>query len=558
MAEVRVRRAGRDDQVVVRHRSRSVTTMRRDGIDRADVGQQHLDVRLMPQNPADRRRDVAGRQRRRRHLIEQRLEDVMVVTVEQRDANRRPGERARRVESAESAADDDDMRGASVPGSGCSCSRSSCAYHRSLMADCPPRAKRTLPSRSSADPPPSSTRRARSTARMPAAWPSPCSAARSSTSTARTSNPVTDGFICAKVRKFDQLVYGPDRLLYPAVRKGRKGEGKFKRVSWDEALELVAEKMRAAKASHGGASILPYSYGGSNGLLTQDNIDAQLWRRFGTSRLARTVCAAPTGAANMALYGKMASVTLPGLPRGQADHPVGRQSVGVRHPSRAVRSRGAVARREARRRSIPGSTPLARSADVHLAVKPGHRRRRRARDSSLSVHERLRRRGVPARAHARRRPAARARRAVDVRAGRGGRGRRRRGPRAGRAALRGKLAGAHPLRLGLERNRNGGNAAMAVLSLPAVGGKFGVRGGGYSMSNSASWNIERPWIARRRAGHAPRQHESSGPRADRLRRSAGQRAVRLQLQSGRHRPRPAPHRPRDCSARICSRSSSSR
>jgi anaerobic selenocysteine-containing dehydrogenase len=47
---------------------------------------------------------------------------------------------------------------------------------------------------------------------------------------------------------------------------------------------------------------------------------------------------------------------------------------------------------------------------------------------------------------------------------------------------------------GLERNRNGGNAAMAILSLPAVGGKFGVRGGGYSMSNSASWNIDRPWI----------------------------------------------------------------
>ena len=47
---------------------------------------------------------------------------------------------------------------------------------------------------------------------------------------------------------------------------------------------------------------------------------------------------------------------------------------------------------------------------------------------------------------------------------------------------------------GLERNRNGGSAAMAVLALPAVGGKFGVRGGGYSMSNSASWSIERPWI----------------------------------------------------------------
>jgi anaerobic selenocysteine-containing dehydrogenase len=116
-------------------------------------------------------------------------------------------------------------------------------------------------------------------------------------------NPITDGYICAKVRKFGERVYGPDRLLYPAVRTGRKGDGQFARVSWDEAIELVASRFEQAKAGAGGASILPYSYGGSNGLLTQDNIDAQLWRRFGTSRLARTVCAAPPGAANMALYG---------------------------------------------------------------------------------------------------------------------------------------------------------------------------------------------------------------------------------------------------------------
>src|SRR4029079_10300502 len=106
-----------------------------------------------------------------------------------------------------------------------------------------------------------------------------------------TTNPVTGGYICAKVRKFDQRLYGPDRLLYPAVRKGAKGEGRFKRVTWDHALGLVADRFQRAKATHGGASILPYSYGGSNGLLTQDNIDAQLWRRFGPSRLARTGCA---------------------------------------------------------------------------------------------------------------------------------------------------------------------------------------------------------------------------------------------------------------------------
>src|SRR3989454_651833 len=127
-------------------------------------------------------------------------------------------------------------------------------------------------------------------------------------------NPVTEGYICAKVRKFGERVYGPDRLLHPAVRRGRKGEGKFKRATWDEALELVAERMRRAKAVSGGASILPFSYGGANGLLTQGNFDAKLWRRFGTSRLARTLCAAPTGAANMALYGKMASVTYQDYP----------------------------------------------------------------------------------------------------------------------------------------------------------------------------------------------------------------------------------------------------
>jgi len=79
-------------------------------------------------------------------------------------------------------------------------------------------------------------------------------------------------------------------------------------------LSLVVDRMKDAKRDAGGASILPFSYGGSNGLLTQDNLDAQLWRRFGTSRLARTVCAAPTGIANMTLYGKMPSVVYQDYP----------------------------------------------------------------------------------------------------------------------------------------------------------------------------------------------------------------------------------------------------
>jgi anaerobic selenocysteine-containing dehydrogenase len=305
--------------------------------------------------------------------------------------------------------------------------------------------------------------------------------------------PVTGGYICAKVRKFDEVVYGEDRLLYPAVRKGRKGEGKFKRMPWDEALELVAEKMRAAKARHGGASILPYSYGGSNGLMTQDNIDAQLWRRFGTSRLARTVCAAPTGAANMALYGKMASVSY-------QDYPEARLIIlwGVNPSASGIHLVPYVREAQSRGATLvvvdPRSTPLARSADVHLAVAPGS-----DVAVALAIHRHLFTRGFADDAFLR----DHTRGADELR----GRAEPWTFTRAAEAAGVDAAAIEQVARLyaesspalircgwGLERNRNGGNAAMAILSLPSVGGKFGVRGGGFSMSNSASWKIERAWI----------------------------------------------------------------
>ena len=306
-------------------------------------------------------------------------------------------------------------------------------------------------------------------------------------------NPVTNGYICAKVRKFDQRLYGPDRLLYPAVRKGRKGEGRFKRITWDEALELVADRFRQAKAARGGASILPFSYGGSNGLLTQDNIDAQLWRRFGTSRLARTLCAAPTGVANQALYGKMPSVTY-------QDYPEASLIVlwGVNPSASGIHLVPYV--REAQKRGArlvvidPRTTSLARAADVHLPVQPGT-----DVGVALAIHRYLFANGFADQGFLREhtlgsdRLRERAEEWTIERAA----------CTAGvdSAALErvAKLyAESSPALIrcgwGLERNRNGGNAAIAVLALPAVGGKFGVRGGGYSMSNSASWNITRPWI----------------------------------------------------------------
>ena len=306
-------------------------------------------------------------------------------------------------------------------------------------------------------------------------------------------NPVTRGYICAKVRRFDERVYGPDRLLYPAVRRGRKGEGRFERTSWADALALVAERFRRAKATDGGASILPFSYGGSNGLLTQDNLDAQLWRRFGTSRLARTVCAAPTGAANQALYGKMPSVTY-------QDYPEAALIVlwGVNPSASGIHLVPYV--REAQKRGAklvvvdPRTTALARAADVHLPVKPGT-------DVvvALAMHRYLFANGfadagfLRDHTHGADRLRERAEEWILERAAETA------GIDVSALERVAKLYGESSPALvrcgwGLERNRNGGNAAMAVLALPAVGGKFGVRGGGYSMSNSASWNITRPWI----------------------------------------------------------------
>ena len=94
------------------------------------------------------------------------------------------------------------------------------------------------------------------------------------------------------MRRFDRRVYGPERVLYPAVRQGAKGKGSFSRVTWDEAMELIASRMRGARDHYGPEAVLPYHYGGSNGVITNDLEDARVFRRFGASRLGRTLCAA--------------------------------------------------------------------------------------------------------------------------------------------------------------------------------------------------------------------------------------------------------------------------
>jgi anaerobic selenocysteine-containing dehydrogenase len=301
-----------------------------------------------------------------------------------------------------------------------------------------------------------------------------------------TSHSLTSGYICAKVRNFADRVYGEDRLQYPAVRKGPKGKGVLTRVSWDEALELIASKMRDVKARSGGEAILPLYYGGSNGLLTQDTTDAELFRRLGASRLGRTVCAAPSGAAFQALYGRMPGVAF-------QDYPESKLIViwGANPSASSIHLVPLV--REAQRRGAtlvvldPRRTQLAKHADLYLPVRPGtdlvvalalHRylfEQGFADEGFLAEHttgaDQLRAKAAPWTFE-------RAAEVADLDAG----------ELARFAELYASISPA-VVRCGwgVERNRNGGHAALAILALPAVAGKFGVRGGGYSMSNSSVW-----------------------------------------------------------------------
>lgn len=105
-------------------------------------------------------------------------------------------------------------------------------------------------------------------------------------------HPITRGFLCAKVTKYLEREYHPERLLYPLRRVGAKGEGRFERVSWDEALDAISERLLAIARRDGPEAILPYSYAGTMGMLNGSGMDRRFFHRLGASRLDRTICSA--------------------------------------------------------------------------------------------------------------------------------------------------------------------------------------------------------------------------------------------------------------------------
>ncbi|AMV38785.1 molybdopterin-dependent oxidoreductase [Planctomyces sp. SH-PL62] len=105
-------------------------------------------------------------------------------------------------------------------------------------------------------------------------------------------HPFTRGFLCRKMARYLDRVYSDHRLMHPMKRIGRKGEGRFERISWDEALATIAERFRAvADSPEGPQAILPYSYYGTMGKLQASSLDRRFFHRLGASKLDRTICA---------------------------------------------------------------------------------------------------------------------------------------------------------------------------------------------------------------------------------------------------------------------------
>jgi anaerobic selenocysteine-containing dehydrogenase len=302
-------------------------------------------------------------------------------------------------------------------------------------------------------------------------------------------HPDTNGIICTKVARYAQRLYHADRLLYPMKRIGAKGEGKFERIAWDEAIATITQKFREIKSEWGSEAILPYHYGGSNGLLGDEFVDDYFFAKLGASRLDKTICAAPSTAVATGMYGKMPGVAF-------EDYVEAKCIIIWGANPKASNIHLVPYLREAKKRGAfiavvdPTRTFSVREADLHIPVYPGT-------DLPLALaliklwheNDQLDRQFL-ARHADEIEPLLEAATLWPVE----------------RAAKEARISGNAILQLatvyaetnpaiiragwGTERNRNGGQALAAILAMPALLGKFGIRGGGYTMSNSGAAKLD--------------------------------------------------------------------
>ena len=158
-------------------------------------------------------------------------------------------------------------------------------------------------------------------------------------------NLYTAGVICAKVARYSERIHHPDRLLHPLVRTGPKGSGQFAPISWDDALDLTAEKLLAAEAKHGSEAVWPYYYAGTMGLVMRDGINRLRHVKKYTG-FHSTICVNPAWTGFIAGTGKLAGPDPREMARSDlvviwGTNPVNTQVNVMTHAIRARKERGA-------------------------------------------------------------------------------------------------------------------------------------------------------------------------------------------------------------------------
>lgn len=307
----------------------------------------------------------------------------------------------------------------------------------------------------------------------------------------RSDHSVTRGWLCAKVNRYLERVYHPDRLLYPLRRIGSKGSGQFARVSWEEAIAEIAERWQGIIARYGAQAILPYSYAGTLGLVQGKVTDERFWNRLGACGLERAICGhAAEEAVQLTIGGRLAptpeTLTQSKLiliwgsnPASTAPHimPFLRQAqrqgarVIVIDPIRTLTARSA----NQHIQPFPGTDAALALAMMHVIVREGWHNQAWIEQHTLGWEQLLERINAftPERT----------------------------------AQITGlaeetiiELARAYGtttpsmLRLtdGINRHSNGGMTVRTLTCLPALTGQYGIAGGGlmYSTSDWLRWNAE--------------------------------------------------------------------
>ena len=308
-------------------------------------------------------------------------------------------------------------------------------------------------------------------------------------------HPITKGFLCAKVTQYLEREYHPERLLYPQRRVGAKGEGRFKRISWDDAIGEIAGRLTSIATEYGPEAILPYSYAGTMGLLNGAGMDRRFFHRLGASRLGRTICSSTGGAALDMTLGSRTGTE----PEQFADAKC-IVAWGVNILATNVHLWPFIV--EARRKGAkfyvidPLQTKTARLADVHLAINPGS-------DAALALgmmHV-IFREGLEDRDYLERFCSgweAAAEKAKDYTPERAAAWTGISADQIEELARTFATAGPSIIRMGygIQRSERGGLAAHAVSLLPAIVGSWKEVGGGLQLTTSGGFQLNRAALER--------------------------------------------------------------